>query len=203
MLRYSAGVRETPCHTILFFLLSFPPFRAALPTTHNLLRKMKLVNKLAAGFLAAAAINLASAADISLYITGSTAFRKAEYAAIANYLINVANVGNPLPNTTAKAAFLNNNGTTVLNGSNQAVFTVTGTPGNSVTIYCGQGGSSGGLRYTADPASAGASVKPDGSDTGHVWLNKGNAVAAVTYTGGQAVGGTSVTTATATPAWPT
>ena len=39
MVRYSAGVRETPCRTNTLIPHTFPPFRAALPTTHNLLEK--------------------------------------------------------------------------------------------------------------------------------------------------------------------
>ncbi len=160
---------------------------------------MKSSNIIALGALALASVASSFAADVTLKITGSTAFRKAEFAAITDYLQNVANITGTPGGNTVKGAFLNNNGTTVLNGANQAVFTI-GTAGNSVTIYAGQGGSSGGLRFTADPASVGASVKPDGSLTNQVWINKAAAVGVVTLSGGQATGGTSVTTASLTTA---
>ena len=59
---------------------------------------MKLIKSIGLGSLALAAVSAASAAVTTLHITGSTAFRKAEYAAIADYLANVASVGNTLPN---------------------------------------------------------------------------------------------------------
>ena len=148
---------------------------------------MKSLKYIAAGTLAVAAISSAFA-DVTLRITGSTAFRKAEYAGIVDWL--TANVG------PVTGAFVSDSGA-ALNGANQAVF-VAGTSPNKVIIQCGQGGSSGGLRFTVQGPTTFASVKPDGSATDKVWVSPSNPLFAITVSGGQATGGgTAITTSAA------
>jgi len=149
---------------------------------------MKLFKTLAVGLLAAAAMNIASAANVTLKITGSTAFRKAEYAGIVDWLTSNS--------ATVTGAFVTDSGAS-LNGANQAVF-VGSFGGNTYTIQTGQGGSTGGLRYTVQGPSVFASIKPDGSLTNKVWVSASNTLSAITLSGGQATGGTSYTTAAAT-----
>ena len=79
---------------------------------------MKSLKYIAAGALAVAAINSAFA-DVTLKITGSTAFRKAEYAGIVDWL--TANVG------PVTGAFVTDSGA-ALNGANQAIFVAGTTP---------------------------------------------------------------------------
>ena len=151
---------------------------------------MKLFKTLAVGLVAAAAINVASA-DVVIKITGSTAFRKCEYSGIVDWL--QTNVG------PVTGAYVTDSGS-AMNGSNQAVF-VAGTSPNKVTIQCGQGGSSGGLRFTVQGTSTFASIYPDGSLTNKTWVSASNTLASVTLAspGAQIAGGQPYTTAAA--AW--
>ena len=141
MLRYSAGVRETPSHTIPLFLLPFPPFRAALPTTHNLLRKMKLVKTFAMGAVALATIaSSAFAADLgTVRITGSSAFRAASLNAIKALYTTTGT--NPLVYGWA--------GTGSFTGSTYAIFDGNLAGGDTVRIETNFTGSSAGIQTIA------------------------------------------------------
>lgn len=135
---------------------------------------MKLIKLLAVGAIAAASLSVASATTVR--VTGSTAYRKALYAAIVNQL-----------GSSTKAAYIG----TVLNGANQATFS----NGTDAVQAC-MAGSVGGINWVVNGVNVATSI---GGDTTKAWITvaSANSGAAATLSGGQATGGTAYTTATA------
>ena len=125
---------------------------------------MKSLKIFAAGLLAAASLNLASASV--LRVTGSTAFRKALYAAIVDQM----------GSGVVKAAYVGTGGS-AFNGSNQVVFT-----NGTDTIYCCMAGSTGGIHWTSQPLTV--ATDKDRTDPGSAWLLPSLATTVVTLGAG-------------------
>ncbi len=134
---------------------------------------MKTLKLLGAGLLALATV--ASASASTLYVTGSTAFRKGLYAAIVNHL-----------GSGCKAAFVGS----ALNGANQATFT-----NGTDTVYCCMAGSVGGINWVVNTVNV---ATAPGGNTAKAWIKATNATVGASVVSGQATGGVAVTDVPAT-----
>ncbi len=141
---------------------------------------MKLFKTLALGALALAAASVASATNVK--VTGSSAFRKAVYAAVINRL----------GSGTVKAAYIG----TALSGANQATFS-----NGTDSVQCCFAGSVGGVAWIINDTNV---ATAPGGDTSKAWITvaKANAGATAsigagtgfTITGGQSYADTAAVT---------
>jgi hypothetical protein len=140
---------------------------------------MKLVKSLAIGALAVASIS--SSFATTLKVTGSTAYRKALYAAVVTQL-----------GASTKAVYVGS----ALNGANQAMFT-----NGTDTVVCCMAGSVGGVNWVSNGGNVAPVAPFDPSYSTAVntaWLKQTLVGAAASVVGGQATGGTQVGTKTST-----
>ncbi len=125
---------------------------------------MKTFKLFAAGVLAAASIASASAATVSLRVTGSTAFRKAFYNSVIHLLTS------PKVACFGVAAADGNNTTADWSGANRAV--ISGGHGvDTWVIECAWAGSVGGVNATANGLTT---IPASGFASTATWLNTAN-----------------------------
>ena len=154
---------------------------------------MNKVKFLTAAALAVMAASISHAQTV-LKVTGSTAYRKATYAAILRTLGN-----------TAQGTYVNDNSVASLDGASQAV--ITGTiqatdgslnllsPGTSVVIQTAFAGSVGGVQVVTLGQTTIPGMTVSGTstaiDSAHTWLStSGNTLSPLTLTASNGISGT-------------